>query len=154
MMKTRLWHEPNYFQFHIEDAGAEVSLDRMVSSEIAEKGFSTRQGFVGIRVVSEYTSIPIDVEYQSAGASEIDLSSWDRVIECGFVTASGKVGFIGCAASDYFGVLEVLPGRYRLRICYGGQNTVADDGDSADQYLVQIWPSEDEREIVLKLALD
>ncbi|GMW04015.1 MAG: hypothetical protein AMXMBFR84_51490 [Candidatus Hydrogenedentota bacterium] len=149
-MKTRLWHEPNYFQFHIEDAELEVNLDRKVSSEIAEKGFSTRRGFVGVRVVSEYTTIPIDVEYQSNGVPDFDLSSWDKVVECGFVTTSGRIGFIGCAASSYFGVLEVLPGKYRFRICYGGQNAVTDDGDSADHYLIQIWSSEDDRETILK----
>jgi len=142
MLKTTLWHEPEGFGFFVCDPEFRESIDADASDEAWANRFAARRGFVKICVVSEFSEIPITVEFDQSGPSPIDDAVWDRVVECSIETRSNALAFES-AVGDEFGRLEVPAGLYRVRVCYGGQTTKQHSGESEDFYLIQIWPSDD-----------
>lgn len=149
MLKTTLWHEPEGFGFFVSDPEFRDSIDARASDEAWKNRFAVRRGFVKICVISEFTEIPITVEFDKTGPDPISEAAWDRIVECSIETKSNAIAFQS-AVGDEFGRLEVPSGRYRLRICYGGQGTAQDTGESADSYLIQVWPSDDQSIRVVK----
>jgi hypothetical protein len=157
MLRVTLWHEPQYFQFFVQDPAADGSdvFDPRTTNLIESQRFVCGDGMLIVRVISEYTRIPITVEFDRDVPPAIDLDQWDRVIECSLDIRSSEIVFAGCPDGPVhgrFGALAVHPGRYRLRVCYGGQNTVQSDGETGDHYLIQIWPSKEATSKVLKGA--
>ena len=68
MLRVTLWHEPEYFGFYIKDPGAEISMGPSEATEVEQHRFAARQGIVTVGVKSEYTTIPITVEFDQLGA--------------------------------------------------------------------------------------
>jgi hypothetical protein len=72
---------------------------------------------------------------------------WDRINECSISIESGKIVVMGC--TDYYpdaARILVDPGVYRVRIHYGGLDTLSEnelDGD--DHYELILWPEPEER---------
>ena len=154
MVRVTLWHEPQYFQFFIQDPIAERDdvLGPSTSDALEEEGVACGKGIVVVSVKSEYTTIPVVVEYDQE-APEVGFGAWDRVVECGLDICSNEIAFVRCpdgAREGSFGSLEVRPGTYRVRICFGGQSIVNANGHTGDHYAVQIWPSDDMQKVVLK----
>lgn len=145
MLRVTLWHVPQYFQFYIQDPAADTSqlVQEPTYQHLDESGFFEGEGLVVVRVKSEYSRIPVLVEYDADNPNECDRASWDRVIECSLANSSGVIAFVGCP-DGVFGELEVPAGNYHLRVHYGGQDDVRPDGETGDHYLVQIWPAEKE----------
>lgn len=155
MLRVTLWHEPQYFQFFVQDPAADGKdvFNARVSKLVEAQRFACGEGFLIVRVRSEYTRIPITVEFDRESPLGIDLDRWDRVIECSLDVKSAEIVFAGCPDGPVhgrFGALAVTPGRYRLRVCYGGQEAVKPDGETGDHYLIQIWPSADAASTILK----
>lgn len=150
MNKKTFIHIPCYFQFYIHDPASGVEIGASGADEIEANKFVVREGLVGVGVSSDYDRIPITVEYRENGFQFPDVEIWDRIVECAVTTRSGKIELIGCVASEGFGVIELPPGQYRLRIHYGGQDKVDSEGNSADYYLIEMWPSDDPSVVVIK----
>jgi hypothetical protein len=72
---------------------------------------------------------------------EQDFEAWDQVTECSIEVPSGRLVIAGC--TDYFpdaARIEVAAGTYRVRVSYGGLDTLSEDGlDGDDHYRVQLW---------------
>jgi|JI10StandDraft_1071094.scaffolds.fasta_scaffold876536_1 hypothetical protein len=149
MLRVTLWHEPEYFGFYIKDPGAEISMGPSEATEVEQHRFAARQGIVTVGVKSEYTTIPITVEFDQLGAEPPERTDWDRIVECSLAIHERAIVFEGSTGTE-FGRLEVPPGNYRTRIHYGGQNIIQGDGETGDFYLIQIWPSSDVSSIVIK----
>jgi hypothetical protein len=149
MLKTTLWHEPEGFGFYLCDPHSKDFIDSTVSDEAWTNRLSVRRGFVKIAVVSEFTQIPITVQFDRDGPSSIDEAAWDRIVECPLEIRSASVAFES-AVGEEFARLDVPSGHYRLQICYGGQNTRQHSGESEDFYLIQIWPSKDTSTKIIK----
>lgn len=155
MLRATLWHEPQYFQFLVQDPAADGKdvFNARASEQVEAQRFACGEGILIVRVRSEYTRIPITVEFDRELPLETDLDQWDRVIECSLDVKSTEIVFAGCPDGPIhgrFGELAVAPGRYRLRVCYGGQEAVQPDGETGDHYLIQIWPSADRASKILK----
>jgi len=148
MMRLTLWHTPQYFQFFVRSPG--VGARGVPSDDLDSNGFSASRGEVIIRTLSEYSEVPITVEYDADGLTSRELENWDHIVECSIDADQGKLVFEGCASAKPFGELVVPPGRYRIRIHFGGQLSGKRDGSTEDFYLLQIWPSEDSSVKVLK----
>jgi hypothetical protein len=142
MLKIALWHEPEYFGFYVKDPLAHIPMDPTEPDRVREHRFATWGGGVVVGVTSEFTAIPIAVEFNRRSPDSIDQSQWDRIIECSLETKTNGIAFEG-STGDEFGRLDVVPGRYRLRIHYGGQDVRKPDGNTGDFYLIQVWPSTD-----------
>lgn len=150
MLRATLWHEPAYFAFHVRDRSHREVLGSTVASELQERKIAAREGVVAVSVKSEYTEVPITVEFDRDAPNRIRPESWDRIVECPLRVRGTAISFESCVG-DEFGRLEVPSDHYRLRVCYGGQGVVHPDGETEDFYLVQIWPSNDTTIVVLKV---
>ncbi len=142
MLKLTLYHTPAYFQFYICDEGASTGflLNNNSQEKIEKFKYASSDDLISIAVVSEYSEVPIKVEYSDDGFEEINLELWDHNIETSLSTNSGKILFLGCCDDREFGALEVSPGSYNVVVLYGGQNSVHEDGTSEDHYLVRVSP--------------
>lgn len=141
MIKVTLWHSPEGFHFWIL-GGREIPVIAAQQFEgLNEEKFLCLDGGVAVGVVSEFSEIPIRIEFDRFGPDPVEHSSWDRIVECSLEVTSDAIEFES-AVAETFGRLEVPSGLYRIRICYGGQSTVQPDGGTEDFYLIQIWPSD------------
>ena len=148
MLRVTLWHEPEDFAFYIQDPECPSRLGS-VGKELRRDRFATGAGVVVVGVKSEYTAIPITVEFDKFGAEKKEEGTWDRIVECA-LTVSGRAIAFEASSGEEFGRLEVDPGTYRLRIYFGGQQPERDDGESEDFYLIQCWPSGETESRILK----
>lgn len=133
-------HEPSYFQFYVRDYGCAVDVDADFSDELIDHGFAVRSRLVAIGTVSDFSEIPVTVVVSLGDLGADGSTSWDRLAECSVECGSGSLVLEGCTGGE-FGRIDLEPGRYRLRIHWGGQGTVKPDGQSEDYYLLQLWPS-------------
>lgn len=142
MLRVTLWHAPEGFQFFLRDPDEHElrHSSEVVVDEMRAKGFSARRGGVAVRTISEFSMVPIQVEYDVDGFPEEPTSGWDHVIECSLQTSSGKFVFEGCTDPEPFGVLDLPKGIHRVRIHFGGQQSGKADGSSEDFYLFRVWP--------------
>lgn len=155
MQRVTLWHEPQYFQFFIQDPASDTAALEVQSTyrTLEEQRVYSDGGLAIVRVVSEFTRIPVTVEFDSSRPEAADFEKWDRIVECSIEVLSGEIAFAGCPDGPIhgkFGSFMASPGRYRLRVHFGGQDVSHDDGETGDFYLVQIWPSSDAGFSVLK----
>lgn len=97
---------------------------------------------MSIGVISDYGQISIRLECYRSEPNLPVLTEWDRVIECSIQAHHPEMS-LASSVGDEFGRIDVQPGRYRIRVFYGGQDTDHGDGTADDHYLIQIWPSED-----------
>jgi hypothetical protein len=141
--QVTLWHEPSHFQFYIRGSIPTPELDSSITADLQRSALAVREGIVVVGVRSEYTLVPITVEFSREGFGPSDPSRWDRVHECALVTPKGGIVFESCTGEP-FGHLDVDAGEYRLRVHYGGQAKVRDNGETEDFYLIQVWPTNGE----------
>lgn len=150
MLRITFWHTPNYFQFYLRDSETRHHASLMASDEVESNGIAVRQGEISIRTLSEYSEVPIAVEYDNVELESADTNKWDHVVECSIEARSGKLVLEGCTAASPFGEVDLPSGEYRVRIYFGGQLTGKRDGSTEDCYLLQIWPSSEKSIKVLK----
>jgi len=150
MFKLNLLHRPEYFGFYIEDDGPSNHWSDETGKESNKKGFATIENGVLIRVLSEFSKIPIDIEYNATELAISQPSRWDRIVECSIKVRREKILFTSATDARPMGAIDVEKGRFRIRIYWGGQQSGKDDGSTADFYLVQIWPSDDLSTAIVK----
>ena len=118
---------------------AEPRFGSSVSEEVAERRFAVRDGVAVVGVLSEFTTIPITVEMAEHVIEFSSSAQWDRIEEGAIEVRGNRLSFQG-GVGDEFASVEIEPGRYHLRVHYGGQHTEQPDGSTEDFYLIQIWP--------------
>jgi len=129
----------DYFQFYLQDEGAELDLSESWSEEAVGRLLAIAPGTIGIGTVRNM-NVPVVVEV-AENAPEDDASEWDQINECDLEVSSGRVLIAGC--TDYFpdaARIELSPGTYRARVYYGKLNTLSADGlDGEDRYKIVLW---------------
>lgn len=143
MLRLTCSHAPNYFQFYLRDPGVRERAGAAQAAALTRDGFSADGSEIAIRTLSEYSEVPITLEYDSAGFGAADVAKWDQIVECAIDAKHGKLVLEGCTDATPFGEIDLPKGSYRVRIHFGGQLSGDIDGSSQDFYLLQIWPSED-----------
>jgi hypothetical protein len=140
----------DYFQFYLQDESAEGDLSSSWTDETVAQLLALAPGTIGVGTVRDM-EVPVDLELRDDSPSD-DLNVWDHVNECSIEVPSGRIVVAGC--TDYFPDatrVEVRPGTYRARICYGGLDTLSEDGlEGDDHYKIVLWPSPAEDMRVLK----
>ena len=132
----------DYFQFYLQDDDAQLGdLSEAWTPEAVARLLAVAAGAVGVGTVRN-SNVPVTVEvHDSEPAAE--LQSWDHIAECDLKVTSGRIVVAGC--TDYFpdaARISVPAGLYRVRACYGGLDSLSEDGvDGSDRYQVQIWPA-------------
>jgi hypothetical protein len=117
----------DYFQFYLQDESAKGDLSDSWGPEAVDRLLAVAPGTVGIGTVRNMT-VPVVVEILDA-EPESDADAWDHVTECGLDVPTGRIVVAGC--TDYFPKatrIDVTPGPYRVRVSYGGLNSISGDG--------------------------
>jgi hypothetical protein len=143
----------DYFQFYIQDEAAAGDLSQSWSQEAVDRLLAIAPGTIGIGTVRNM-DVPVAIEIHDQEPDD-DSSEWDYVVEAALNVASGRIVAAGC--TDYFPDalrVEVPSGSYRVRVSYGGLDSISKDGLSGqDHYRVQLWLAPSTAVHVLKQRL-
>lgn len=137
-MKKKIFkHTPNYHQFYIVDPSVIHNLD-IDDGFLDKEGYFSNYGFICIATKSEFTEIPISVEFFDV---EPDISKdkiWNKYIQCSLELKSDCIKFES-SIGDEFGRLKLSSGHYNFRIYFGNQDYYDPSGATDDSYYIQIW---------------
>jgi len=154
MSCTELTLFADYFQFYLQDEGADGDLSDSWTDQAVADLLALAPGAIGVGTVRNMT-VPVVVEVLDAPPSG-SFDDWDHVAECSISVPSGRLVVAGC--TDYFPEarrIEVPPGTYRARVFYGRLTSVSSDGlEGDDHYKVSLWPQPEAASAVLKRRLD
>jgi len=138
----------DYFQFYLEDEGAQPDTSGIWDKEHVNRMLATYSGLIAVGTARNM-KVPVKVIIDELRPS-IDAEKWDKINECSIIIKSDKMVVIGC--TDYYpdaARITITPGIYRVVICYGGLNTLSEDGlDGNDHYEITLWPEIEEREVM------
>ena len=140
----------DYFQFYIQDETATGDLSDAWNEEAIGRLLAIAPGTIGIGTVRNMY-VPVVVEIHDQEPDD-DCSEWDHVVEASLEVTSGRTVIAGCI--DYFPDAMRIPvpaAVYRVRVSYGGLDTLSDDGlEGDDHYRLQLWPATSIAVCVLK----
>ena len=140
----------DYFQFYIQDETVTGDLSDAWNEEAVDRLLAIAPGTIGIGTVRNM-DVPVVVEIRDREPDD-DSSEWDHVVEASLEVTSGRTVIAGCI--DYFPDamrIPIPPAVYRIRVSYGGLDTLSDDGlEGDDHYRLQLWPATSIAVCVLK----
>ena len=140
----------DYHQLYLQDEQADTDTPEDWGEQLTTRMIAVDPGIVGIGTARNMT-VPVRVDLVATRPDD-DFDVWDHVAEASLEVSSGQIVIAGCM--DYFPDakrLPVLPGCYRVRVYYGGLNTLSEDGlDGEDHYQVVLWPEKYRSPGVLK----
>jgi hypothetical protein len=140
----------DYHQLYLQDEQADTDTPEDWGEQLTTQMIAVDQVIVGIGTARNMT-VPVRVDLLATRPDD-DFDGWDQVAEASLEVPSGQVVIAGC--TDYFPEakrLPVPPGSYRVRVYYGGLNTLSEDGlDGEDHYQVVLWPEKYRSPEVLK----
>jgi hypothetical protein len=140
----------DYFQFYIQDETVSADLSDAWDEEAVDRLLAFAPGTIGIGTVRNM-NVPVVMEIHDQEPDD-DSSGWDHVVEASLEVTSGRTVIAGC--TDYFPDamrIPVPPAVYRVRVSYGGLNSLSDDGlEGGDHYRLQLWPGTSIAVCVLK----
>jgi hypothetical protein len=129
----------DYHQFYIQDEATDGNLSDSWDDAATARLLAIAPGAIGIGTVRN-AEVPVAVEIHER-EPDADFVAWDQVIEAALTVVSGPLVIAGC--TDYLPDakrIALAPGSYRVRVSYGGLDTVSDNGlDGDDRYRVQLW---------------
>jgi hypothetical protein len=129
----------DYYQFYIQDEAVSADLSDAWNEEAVDRLLAIVPGAIGIGTVRNM-DVPVTVEIHDHEPDD-DFSEWDHVVEASLEVTSGRTAIAGC--TDYFPDAMRIPisrGTHRIRVSYGGLDTLSDDGlEGDDRYRLQLW---------------
>src|SRR5580765_5945120 len=117
-MITKVMYRPDYGSFGIFDKKNETYPDVMkISKENIERGFSVFPGGIRIRVLSEYSLIQIEIQYEDAyeNLRTEKFDDWDHVVEIALDISSNRLFFESNTDSEPFAPIDTEKGNHRVR---------------------------------------
>ncbi len=132
----------DYFQFYICDEAYNGVPQLDWSEQCIEDMLGIVPGLIQIGTARNMT-VPVDVEVRDSEPEE-DFNRWDHIAEAGIVISSGAMIIAGLMDDpDEAARIEIKPGSYRARVCYGDLDILSTDGlEGDDHYKVALWPGE------------
>ncbi len=132
----------DYFQFYLQDEAADGDLSDAWTDEAVARMLAVGDGAVGVGTARNM-DVPVTLELLDA-EPPADLAGWDHATECSLQIRGDKLLIAGC--TDYrpdAARIPVAPGSYRVRVYYGGLDTLSEDGlEGEDRYHLQLWPAD------------
>jgi hypothetical protein len=129
----------DYYQFYVQDI--ESSCDTSVIWDVpnsTEDGVAIGPGLVAVST-KRYANVPVGIEWYPSKPS-FEWEGIDRVSEAG-IEVTTKLGYGMPISVQPLPVFEpVTPGLYGVRVMAWGLNTVVNDNEGGDHYIVQLWP--------------
>lgn len=160
MMQERIFAFSLYadhYQFYIGDSetGGDVTAPDFWCDEAFDRRLAVGEGIIGVGT-EVYGTVPVVVEVHDC-APDDDLAGWDHVVEASLHVPSGQIAIDGCLNYvprdlPHIGyrspLIEVMPGRYRVRVYFGGLESVrveetqyGEEEVSDEHYRVVLWPA-------------
>jgi len=129
----------DYFQFYLQDEAADGNLGEAWTDQAVEDLLALAPGTIGVGTVRNM-EVLVTLEILSAPPA-LELDGWDQAVECDIDVPTGRLVIAGC--TDYFpdaARIALEPGNYRVRIRYGGFDTLSEDGLAGDdRYDLVLW---------------
>ncbi|SEL81534.1 hypothetical protein [Rhodococcus maanshanensis] len=131
----------DYFQFYLQDEATDGDLSDAWTDEAVARMLAVGDGAVGVGTARNM-DVPVTVELLDAEPA-LDLADWDHATECSLQVRGDKLVIAGC--TDYLpdaARIPIAPGSYRVRVYYGGLDTLSEDGlEGDDRYHLRLWPA-------------
>ena len=136
----------DYNQFYLADESSPFSTGEIWTDETFQQMLAVSEKLVAIGT-ARYETVPVSVEMYDRNPT-LELEKYSRVNECSLDVTSNKLVLEGCTEySPDAARIEVEPSIYRVRVLYGNLETVKDDYEGEDFYVLQLWKDAEMREI-------
>ncbi len=154
VLKDRIYRfklSAEFNQFYLQDELAEGEVDW--TEEEGRNKLALSFGIIAVGTNCDRV-VPVEVQILSS-EPPLNLESWDHLAECSIDVPSGRLVVYGCFEDFATAArINLEPGRYRARVCYGNQYSCNDYFGCSDYYSVMLWRSNDEFVQVLKRRVD
>jgi len=137
----------DYHQFYLEDENSPHETGDIWTKETIEQMIAVSEGLVAVGTARSLT-VPVSIEFYDSEPFP-ELERYSRINECSLEVESDKLVLMGC--TDYLPDaprIEVSPGIYRVRVLYGNLESVVEEWEGDDFYVLQLWQDSTMREIV------
>ncbi len=145
-LKLKLFAD--YFQFILEDElAAEMAIE---TTDWPPDGWweqllmymlAVAPGRIWVSTVRNMT-VPVRVDLVDTSPPN-DFAAWDHVAEASIEVPSGRVVIKGIESLAKANRLPVQPSTYRVRVYYGGLESISKNGlEGNDHYALILWPAE------------
>ncbi len=130
----------DYHQFYLWDAGVRPSAPENYTDEDMRNMVKVADNVIVILPVRNM-DVPVELELHDTDPGR-ETEAWDHVVELGVQMPRGKLQIQECTGEAVL-ELSVEPGSYSVRACFGGLETLSEDGlDGEDRYRIVMWPGE------------
>jgi hypothetical protein len=138
-------------QFFIQDELADAEVDW--TEEEGRVNLALNDGIIAVGTNCDRV-VPVEVQILSS-EPPCNIESWDHLVDCTIHVTSGRLAVYGCCEDLTTAArINLDPGRYMARVCYGNQYSCDDHIFCADYYVVVLWRSNAELFQVLKRRVD
>lgn len=136
----------DYHQFYLEDETSPHRTDLVWTKESVEQMLGVGEKLIAVGTARNDT-VPVSVEFHDSEPI-LESEKYSRINECSLEVTSNKLILSGC--TDYLPDaprIEVKPATYRVRLLYGNLETVKDEFEGNDFYVLQLWEDNEITEV-------
>jgi len=152
-MTHKLKFYTQYHQFYLidKDSPSDTGSDNFWSPEAYNCRLAIKDGVLGIGTGC-YGNVKAELEILDNANDKFDSSKYDHIVEGGLELTSGVLQVTDCPNSKVELELNVVPGKYQVRVYSSNLDTVyIDDENGDDYYRIEIWPDDNMERKVLKV---
>ena len=137
----------DYHQFSLEDEASPHETGDLWTKETHARMLAVSEKLVAVGT-ARYETVPVSIEFHDS-EPVLELENYSRVNECSLEVSSNKLVLSGCTEwLPDAARIDVSPAIYRVRVLYGNLESVVDDWEGDDFYVLQLWQDGAMREIV------
>lgn len=128
----------DYHQFYLEDENSPHETGSIWTQETHTRMLAIEEGLVAVGTARN-VEVPVTIEIHDSEPM-LKAEHFSRVNECSLKIWSNKMTIAGC--TDYLpdaARIEIEPSIYRVRILYGNLESVENEIDGEDFYILQLW---------------
>jgi hypothetical protein len=133
----------DYRQFYLECESSPHKTDEVWDSAniASDRMLGVSEKLVAIGT-ARYETVPVSIEFHDC-EPVLKLEKYSRINECSLEVTSNKLILSGC--TEYLpdaARIDVESGNYAVRVLYGNLETVKDDFEGEDFYILQLWKAD------------
>jgi hypothetical protein len=137
----------DYHQFYLEDENSPHETGDIWTEETTRQMLAVSEKLVAVGT-ARYETVPVSIEfYDREPLPEFD--KYSRINECSLEVTSNKLVLAGC--TEYLpdaARIDTEPTIFRVRVLYGNLESVKDDWEGDDFYVLQLWKDSEMRDVV------
>ena len=136
----------DYHQFYLEDENAPHNIIDVWDDQAHERMLGIDEGLIAVGTARNMT-VPVRIEIHDCEPF-LEAENFSRVNECVLKVVSNKLVLSGC--TDYppdAARIEIEPHTYRVRVIYGNLETVREEWEGEDFYILQLWKSSESGDV-------